>query len=127
MKRVICTILLSCMLLLLMNACSIPYKHPEEGVWYCEELKMSIDFAMYNSSDYMCVKVYNDDTYEVMECSIDYGNGISIDRVLGVEFVDGMPVNIPEQYFGGNFKWYQQKVSLRSNHWRMERYIHSIL
>lgn len=112
--RKIISLCLICSIMLFTSACSITYKHPETGIWYCDELKMSIDFTLYTSSDHMCVKVYNDDgTYEVMECSIDYGNGIWIDRVIGKEIVDGMPVNIPEQYFGGNFKWYQTKGELK--------------
>lgn len=63
-----------------LSACSIPQPTPEEGIWYCEELMIEIDFSYLNenlSPD--CAKRYNaDGTYQDVLCHIDYGSSITI-------------------------------------------------
>ena len=48
------------------SACSMPFPKPEEGIWYCEELMIEIDFTYLNTHNSPnCGKKYNPDgTYE---------------------------------------------------------------
>ena len=61
-------------------ACAIPAKKPTEGIWYCEELKISIDFGLHHSAQTnQCAEYHNDDgTTTGILTRIDYGNGIGI-------------------------------------------------
>lgn len=68
------------LLIILVNlcACSIPKSKPNEGIYYCDELKISIDFSVMENSS-VCAKLYSDDgTYVECECLIDNGSGIFI-------------------------------------------------
>ena len=68
-------------------ACSILQPKPEEGIWYCEELMIEIDFGFLNAkADPNCAKKYNPDgTYQNLLCYIDYGGSIWICSEDGTE------------------------------------------
>ena len=77
MKRTLCFVTLICLLLVLC-ACNQRSTLPDEGVFYCQELKMSIDFSLLNV-DPECVKIYGDNgDHTVGRCMIDYGTGVTI-------------------------------------------------
>ena len=81
-------------------SCSIPQPKPEEGIWYCEELQLEIDFYVYNQFNTAeCGKLRNPDgTTQNVACLFDYGSGITVSyRVDSVA---------PEDtYFVGKFKY----------------------
>ena len=92
-KNVICVLLC----IILVSSCSFPAKKPEEGIWYCEELRLSIDFSKIYSPD-NCAVVYNENGEpKQYVCHIDYGNGIFITD------------NDNEYYLRGSFKYNQKK------------------
>ena len=67
-------------IVLFLSSCSVSFSHPKptEGIWYCEELKMSIDFSKARETD-LCAKLYKDNgSVETMHCCFDYGRGIYI-------------------------------------------------
>lgn len=100
MRKIGCLFLLCAIIILLANSCSIPAKKPEQGIWYCEELKISIDFSLANTNN-ICAKLYNDDgTYDTMGCHFDYGRGIYFFQML-----DGNEVD----YLNGSFKWKERE------------------
>lgn len=37
-------------------ACSMPFPKPEEGIWYCEELMIEIDFTYLNTHNFRTVE-----------------------------------------------------------------------
>jgi hypothetical protein len=79
-KKVIKTglLLLIVFAVLGMSACSVRPAIPQDGVFYCNELGISIDFSIMKS-DPKCGKVYAPDgTYTTCRCMIDYGSGIWI-------------------------------------------------
>ncbi len=81
-KRFLCSLIV-CVLFMSLVSCSIPAKKPEEGVWYCDELGLSIDFNVYMDAPNECVKLYNDEgSYETLGCHFDYGAGIGIYRKM---------------------------------------------
>lgn len=50
-------------------SCTLPMATPE-GRWYCEELKIEIDFTLLNQCEQMCARQYNDDgTYQDIRCA----------------------------------------------------------
>lgn len=61
-------------------ACSITSPKPEEGIWYCEELRLEIDFSAYNQLNTAeCGKIRNPDgTTQNVSCHFDYGCGITV-------------------------------------------------
>ena len=91
LKRFIAIILL--IPLVFLCSCRVQAAHPEQGVWYCEELKMSINFSLFGKTSEM-VRIYSDDgTFNTFLCHIDFGNGIYIDTLDGSETI-----------YRGNFK-----------------------
>ena len=97
MKKTGCLILI-CVLVLLITSCSVsfPAKKPEEGVFYCEELKISVDFSLIDD-EYHCAKLYNDDgTYLTLGCHFDYGRGVSFFQTIEDTEI---------HYLTGSFKW----------------------
>lgn len=59
-------------------ACSIPSPRPQEGIWYCEELMIEIDFNCAADTD-KCAKIYDSDgNSQDILCRFDYGSLISI-------------------------------------------------
>ena len=79
-KKLIMLILLVVFLCLGLCSCSFPQPKPEEGVWYCDELMIEIDFFVYNQQQTQhCAKKYNQDgTYQDVLCCFDYGSVINI-------------------------------------------------
>lgn len=76
--RKYCGLVMIFCLILTLGACSIQSKYPEEGLWYCEELSMEIDFSLLKT-DPKCVKWYAEDgSYTLCKCYIDFGDGIFI-------------------------------------------------
>ena len=74
MKK-LCIIII--LLVLTMTACSFQAKSPKEGEWYCEELKLLLDFS--DPYGVECAKYYHEDgSYESLKYLRDYGNGIHI-------------------------------------------------
>lgn len=51
---------------------------PEEGVWYCSELSMSIDFSEYaNDKNANVGRFYFDNGHSIdIRCYFDYGKGV---------------------------------------------------
>lgn len=80
MKKCKISLFLSvCILLGCLSACTNPFLQelPTDGVWYCEELKFSIDFALYQTVGSHCAKLYDESGgYEEILCYVDYGTGI---------------------------------------------------
>lgn len=64
-----------------MCACSTA-KYPTEGIWNCEELKVSIDFGkMESEATPNCAKLYHDDgAYTDILCYMDYGTGLHLTK-----------------------------------------------
>ena len=63
-----------------MSACSMPFSKPEEGIWYCEELMIEIDFTNLNTHNSPnCGKKYNPDgTYENVLVYFSHWRGIYV-------------------------------------------------
>ena len=61
-------------------SCSIPRAKPKEGIWYCQELMIEIDFFTFNQQNTaFCAKKYDSDgTYQDVQCLFDYGDNIQI-------------------------------------------------
>lgn len=93
MKRIY-SIVLICVVAVLIVSCSRLEKIPEEGIWYCDELKISIDFSKIDKPT-ECAKLYNEDgTHQMLECKIDFVSvmdfflGDSIYLSGGIKFKD---------------------------------------
>lgn len=73
-----------------LSACQfyIPKPKPKEGIWYCEELMIEIDFGVYHEAKTQhCAKKYNPDgTYQDVLLRIDYGSGLDICSEDGQEY-----------------------------------------
>lgn len=78
-KFTVILVLLS--LSIILCACSTA-KYPTEGIWYCEELKVSINFGkMESEATPNCAKLYSDDgTYTDILCYMDYGTGLHLTK-----------------------------------------------
>lgn len=79
-KNVIRVILLPLIVCLPLGlfACGMPGNIPENGIFFCEDLNISIDFSIIDANP-ECGKVYAaDGSYTTCRCMIDYGFGISI-------------------------------------------------
>ena len=80
MKKRLLLIPLLCFVLVL-SACYFPIRRkvPPEGEYYCDELKISIDFSVYAEDNPKCAKIYSsDDEYTIGLCMRDYGTGMNI-------------------------------------------------
>ena len=66
-------------------ACSFPQPKPKDGIWYCEELRLEIDFFVYNQQQTAdCAKLHNPDgTTRNMGCHFLYGGGVNIGYRVG--------------------------------------------
>lgn len=72
-------LILGACIILLFSSCSIRGELPDSGIWYCEELKISIDFTKFHQGNNECAYFYNEDgSYELYKCLIDYGTTIGI-------------------------------------------------
>ena len=82
--------------ILFTTSCSIPAKKPETGIWFCEELKISIDFSLAQNTSDSAILHNDDGSCEPLGCHFDFGNGIYFfQRVDDVEI----------DYLRGTFKW----------------------
>lgn len=76
-------------------ACTLPFHKPfpKEGVWYCEELMISIDFGNETSEDQFAATKYNQDgTIRNIDCVIYNLDEICLsytDRQLYEEYLAG--------------------------------------
>ena len=73
MKRIVCFITMTAMLVLLLGACVHIQRYPSEGIWYCEDLDIYLDLK--NDKG-----MYMDETgtYEPLMIQTDYGTGFFI-------------------------------------------------
>lgn len=79
-KSVKASVVILAMLLLCINlsACSFPRAKPQEGIWYCEELMIQIDFN-YAENTELYAKIFNPDgTSQDILCLFDYGSVIRL-------------------------------------------------
>ena len=93
-KNVKASVVILAMFLLCVNlsACSFPQPKPQEGIWYCEELMIQIDFAKGTEH---CAKIFNPDgTYQDILCLTDYGSVIWL-----------CSEDWQEDYLTGNFRY----------------------
>lgn len=99
MKKIVSFIIL-CAVVFSCAACNMYAKKPSSGIWYCDKLKMSINFDIYpENTD--CVKLYSEEgTFQTYGCHFDYGNGIVI-----FQETDGEE----EDYLIGHFKYHEKK------------------
>lgn len=60
-----------------LSACSFPSPKPEEGIWYCKELMIEIDFSITEPEN--CAKIYDQDgnCHNIL-CYFDYGSLIDV-------------------------------------------------
>ena len=90
MNKKRCGIIVLIAWVLFLCSCSIPFKVPEEGIYYCEELRMTIDFDIMQY-DSVCVE-FVDENGDVIpaHCLIDYGKGVWICSVdQQITYYDG--------------------------------------
>jgi len=88
MRKKVFIVILFC-LVVSMAVCMITFSartsKPKQGVFYCEELRISIDFTALSLSEARnditnkIGKRYNEDgTYEICRCLFTYGTGVGI-------------------------------------------------
>lgn len=79
-----------------MSACSVSFtsKSPSDGIFYCNELKMAIDFSLMKKTNENTRRYSNDGSYILCSTLRDYGSGIWI-----------CSLDQETWYFGGNFKY----------------------
>ena len=93
-------------------ACSFPSPKPKEGVWYCEELMIEIDFSVLNENEsvnppYFAKKYNVDGTHEDVLCLFDYG---CIVEIRPLDWKD-----YGQEYLLGEFKYQRNAFSVTSN------------
>ena len=106
MKQTIVLFFVVMLTLLCLCVCSVPAEKPTDGIWYCEELKISIDFGVYQSQKtQQCAELHNDDgsTTGIL-CRSDYGNGISI-----------VSVDQKTSYLTGKFSYRNDAFTITEN------------
>lgn len=99
MRKKVFAFILCLLLGIELSACSIPQAKPKEGIWYCEELMIEIDFSVYSKGEgvnppYFAKRYSADGTCQDVLCHIDYGSGIWI-----------CSLDYKEDYLGGNFSY----------------------
>ena len=112
MRKIVC-VLVFLSLMLSCVSCSIPGKKPESGFWYCEELRIGIDFTLLNAYIHPSGKYYHEDgTVQDIVVLIDYGMGITFastpdreDREQGFYYGD--------EFFHGEFKYDKRNNQFR--------------
>lgn len=106
MKRAAVLFCVAMLTLLCLCACHIPTEKPADGIWYCEELKISIDFGVYQSQGtQQCAELHNDDgsTTGILFRS-HYGSGIDL-----------VSVDQKISYLTGNFSYRNDTVTVTDN------------
>ena len=103
MRKILCIVVLCFTVVFCFTSCSIPGEKPKRGVWYCEDLNMSIDFNLLPETPY-CVKVYDEyGNFKVNGCLFDYSRGIRFfDDTNGESRADSM-------YLHSWFKYDEEK------------------
>ena len=82
---------LCCLTLLLVVAvkgiCTAVNEKPEEGLWYCSELSMSLDFSEYAKDKNANIgRFYFDNGHSIdIKCYFDYGKGVSFSSPCELE------------------------------------------
>lgn len=107
MKKQYCYCILILVMIASLCACSVsfPGKTPTEGVWYCEELRIEIDFSVhYEQNIPNCAKLYHEDgSYTNILCHFDYGRGIFL-----------MSEDQQIRYFSGSFRYRDDRFLVTS-------------
>ena len=76
MKKIAISLLLSFAFFL--SSCSIPFKLPDDGLWYNEELDIMLEFkTKQNSSRSQLTNIIWNSREDVLQCNIDHGKGIT--------------------------------------------------
>lgn len=92
MKKWMNIILLVCVGII-SSSCSMTAKTPTNGLWYCEELNMEIDFFLYTNENYHCVKIYDENgSYDILRGITDHGGDFVIHSLEQYEYenlIDG--------------------------------------
>ena len=71
-----CVVLLIAILFVFCS-CSLPVSSPEDGLWYCDELKMTIDFS-YDRGE-KCVQVVQEDGSVVyFDMGVDFSGRLEV-------------------------------------------------
>lgn len=106
MKKLFASLLLITFMVSMLSACSIPGKTPTEGLWYCNELGISIDFSLLAEENTPeCAKLYIGEGAAVDTlCYFDYGTGISL-----------MSLDQTTDYFNGSFEYKNGKFTVTSH------------
>ncbi len=89
MKRVLGLIIALVILVFALISCG-GKTLPDEGIFYCEEINMSIDFSMVSKGIEESAKKYSPDgeSFSYYKCNID-GNRITISSKNGAPYVSG--------------------------------------
>ena len=105
MKTFKCIISALLMCLLLSACIYIPKKIPNSGIYYCDELKISLDFHAVHAPDiFEVARLYkNDKTYENMVLHIGYDNKLYIAD-------ESDEVNLVR----GPFKWKDNEITVEN-------------
>lgn len=93
--KIINLFLVILLLVMCITACYIPVPQPDDGVWYCEDLRISIDFSL-SSEATLISRMYNlDGTSKPIVCHFGYDNSLIF--LVNEEDTAGSP------YFSGTF------------------------
>lgn len=65
----------------MLSACSLPFSKPNEGIWYCEELRLEIDFNQVSGDGYPTKKYNPDGSYINAVCLIAYGDWLVVETL----------------------------------------------
>lgn len=106
MKKLFASLLLITFMVSMLSACSIPGETPAEGLWYCNELGISIDFSLLAEENTPeCAKLYIGEGAAVdILCYFDYGTGISL-----------MSLDQETDYFNGSFEYKNGNFTVTSH------------
>lgn len=107
MKKIVASLLLLTFMVSILCGCSIPGRKPTEGLWYCADLGISIDFSLLTQELIPnCAKLYSGEGADVdILCYIDYGTGISFK----------FPDPEADYFFVGNFTYRNGIFTVTSN------------
>ena len=99
-KYIILIMAITCALLTTACASINLVRYPTDGIWLCEEIKMSINFNEIYTTD-MNVSVYDEDgNIKIVGCHIDWSSSI-----LFFEENNGEEQDYNNGIYNGEFKW----------------------
>lgn len=76
------SVLLFVYIMVVLCSCNDNLEYPTNGLWYCEELNMEIDFYIFDDFNKYCIKQYKEDgSYDIYRCGIDYGNTLRVSSI----------------------------------------------